>query len=145
MTEGTYLGGNILKRTLPTVQPTPVPAAGSPVLKRLMLPQGELAQICDGSEPFRYLAFIELKAGSARGNHYHNAKDEWVYLIRGSVSLEVQEVTGGPRESIPLIAGDLVRIPPGVAHALKVVESGQAVEFSSQRFDPEDIHRFPLS
>jgi len=142
MSETTLLGSKVTKRTLPLVQPPST--ADSPTLKRLMLPQGELAQFYDGEEGIRYIAQIELQAGSVRGNHYHKVKQEWVYMMSGEVTLIVEDLESKARETAPLVAGDLAFIQIGVAHALQVTKSGQAIEFSAARFDPADIYRHKL-
>src|SRR5438874_13447618 len=117
------LGGKVIKRTLPAVQPSSTP--DSRTLKRLMLPQGELAQFYDGDQGIRYIAQIELQAGSIRGNHYHKVKQEWVYLISGEVNLMVEDLESKAREAAVLQAGDLVFIKTGIVHALQVTKSGQ--------------------
>src|SRR3954454_18231893 len=95
-----YLGGKVLKRTLPVV---PAPSGpDAPILKRLLLAQGELAQFYDADEPIRYLAFIELRSGSVRGNHYHNTKEEWIYLIQGEVMLTLEDLQTQARETFPI-------------------------------------------
>ena len=142
MDELRLLAGKVTKRSLPVVKPPFGPEA--PDLKRLMLPQGELAQFFNGEQPIQYIAFIELQPGSARGNHYHKVKSEWVYLIRGTMRLLVQDVEVNACESITLNAGDLTFIQTGVAHALEPLEPGLAIEFSSARFDPADIYRFQV-
>jgi uncharacterized RmlC-like cupin family protein len=136
------LGGKVIKRTLPAVQPSSTP--DSRTLKRLMLPQGELAQFYDGDEGIRYIAQIELQAGSVRGNHYHKVKQEWVYVLSGEVTLVLEDLESKARESAPLLAGDLAFIQTGVIHALQVTKSGQAIEFSTSRFDPADTYRHKL-
>lgn len=143
MPETRLLNGKVLRQALPLFQLPLGPAA--PTLKRLLLPQGELAQFYDADEGMRYLAFIELLAGQVRGNHYHKVKEELVYIIRGEVWLSVADVNSQERASVVLQAGDLVVIRTGIAHAIRTVESGQAVEFSIARFDPADIHRYPLA
>jgi uncharacterized cupin superfamily protein len=143
MVESRFLTGKVIKRSLPEVQPPFGPEA--PELKRLMLPQGELAQFFNGQESIQYIAFIELQPGITRGNHYHKAKAEWVYLIRGTMRLLVQDVESNGRERIELRAGDLVFIQTGVAHALEPLEPGQAIEFSSARFDATDIYKFAVT
>ena len=142
MVEITLLGGKVTKRTLPLVDPPLNP--DSPTLKRLMLPQGELAQFYDGEEGVRYIAQIELQAGSVRGNHYHKVKQEWVYMMSGEVTLIVEDSESKARETALLVAGDLAFIQTGIAHALQVTKSGQAIEFSAARFDPADIYRHKL-
>ena len=136
------LSTKILKQSLPLVQPPSGP--DTPVLKRLALPQGELAQFFDGEEGIRYIAFIELRPGNPRGNHFHNHKEEWIYLVRGELSLIVEDVASKERAELPMVAGDLVKISTGVAHTLKIIQPGHAIEFSAQRFDAADIHRYVL-
>jgi mannose-6-phosphate isomerase-like protein (cupin superfamily) len=142
ISETRLLDGKVTKRTLPLVQPSSAP--DSRTLKRLLLPQGELAQFYDGDEGIRYIAQIELQAGSVRGNHYHKVKQEWVYIMSGEVTLVVENLESKARESTLLTVGDLVFIQTGVVHALQVTKSGQAIEFSTSRFDPADIYRHKL-
>ncbi len=143
MSESAFLNGKVLKRSLPTLQLPLGPEA--PLLKRLFFPQGELAQFYDAEEGIRYIAFIELVSGQVRGNHYHKVKEELVYVIRGEVLLKVADVASEERASVPLRTGDLALIQTGIAHAFQTVEPGQAIEFSTSRFDGADIHRFPLT
>ena len=136
------LSGKVTKRTLPVVRPSSTP--DSRTLKRLMLPQGELAQFYDGDEGIRYIAQIELQDGSVRGNHYHKMKHEWVYMMSGEVTLVLEDLESRTRETVSLLAGDLAFIQTCVVHALQVTKSGQAIEFSTSRFDPADIYRHKL-
>jgi mannose-6-phosphate isomerase-like protein (cupin superfamily) len=142
LAEISILAGRVTKRTLPLVQPSSTPDSRS--LKRLMLPQGELAQFYDGDDGIRYIAQIELQAGSVRGNHFHKVKQEWVYMMSGEVTLVVENLESKAREITLLTVGDLVFIQTGVVHALQVTKSGQAIEFSTSRFDPADIYRHKL-
>jgi hypothetical protein len=142
MPDSSFLNGKVLKRSLPELHLPLGPDA--PVLKRLMLPQGELAQFYDAEEGIRYLAFIELRPGQVRGNHYHKVKEELVYVIRGEVLLSVADIDSQACAFVELRTGDLAVIRISIAHSYRTVERGQAIEFSSSRFDPADIHRFPL-
>lgn len=141
--EATFLNGKVLKQSLPVLGLPLGPDA--PALKRLLMPQGELAQFYDAKEGIRYMAFIELLPGQARGNHYHKVKEELVYVIRGEVLLTVADIDSKARASVALQAGDLAVIRTGIAHAYRTVEPGQAIEFSIARFNPADIHRYPLA
>ena len=143
MAELTFLNGKVVKQSLSVLQVPLEPDA--PALRRLMLPQGELAQFYNAAEGMRYMAFIELLPGQVRGNHYHKAKEEWVYVIQGEVLLSVADVDSQASASVALRGGDLAMIQTGIAHALRPVEPGQAIEFSSARFDPADIYKFPLA
>jgi mannose-6-phosphate isomerase-like protein (cupin superfamily) len=133
-----FLAGRVTKTSLPVAEPG-VP--GAPLLKRLLLPQGALAQIYDGNEGMRYLAWLELRSGAVRGNHVHQRKHEYFYLIAGEVELVVQDGSTGERAGLNLVAGGLVYLAAGVAHAYRPLTGGEAVEFSPVRFDPADTVR----
>src|ERR1022692_3153407 len=122
MPDSSFLNGKVLKRSLPELHLPLGPDA--PVLKRLLLPQGELAQFYDAEEGIRYMACIELLPGHVRGNHYHKVKEELVYVIRGEVLLSVADVDSQGRASVELRAGDLAVIRTGIAHEFRTVESG---------------------
>jgi hypothetical protein len=143
MPESTFLNGKVLKRSLPVLQLPLGPDA--PDLKRLLLPQGELAQFYNADEGIRYMAFIELLSGQVRGNHYHKVKEELLYVIRGELLLSVANIDSKACASVALRAGDLAVIRTGIAHALRIAEPGQAIEFSRTRFDPADIHSYSLA
>jgi mannose-6-phosphate isomerase-like protein (cupin superfamily) len=68
-----------------------------------------------------------------------------LYVIQGEVLLLVTDVESKVQASVSLRAGDLAVIQTGVAHALRPVEPGQAIEFSATRFDPADIQPFRLA
>ncbi len=142
MAEIEYLAGKVVKRSLPVISGRPGPDA--PVLKRLLLAQGELAQVHDADEEIRYMAVIEARAGCVRGNHYHKIKQERIYVLRGELRVVVEEVATRARASVPLERGDLLLIPTGVAHALQTVQPGEAIEFGQVRFDAADIYPYPL-
>ena len=142
MNPGTsLLDGRVRLQSLPEFHGPAGPEA--PVMKRLLLEQGELAQVYDADEPMHYLACIELKAGGVRGNHYHRIKDEWVYVVRGELRLHVLNIESLEYATAPLRAGDLVWIRAGIAHALETLQPGFAIEFSGTRHDPADTHRHP--
>ncbi len=131
------LSGKVRLLSLPNVA-LPVPP-GTPLLKRLMLPQGELAQCHDGSRPIHYIACVELVPGTLRGNHFHRTKEEFVYVICGEVELHVQDIQSGALETVRLRAGDLVFIETSIAHVLKPVSVGRAIEYSEAPYDPGDV------
>jgi quercetin dioxygenase-like cupin family protein len=142
MDRAEFVHQKVVKWTLPAVQPG---EAMNEALKRVVLPQGELAQFYDAEEAIRYIASIELKEGTVRGNHYHEVKREYIYILSGELLLALEEVTSHAREQLRLQGGDLVLIQPGIAHALQVTQRGMAVEFSPDRFNPADTFRAELA
>ncbi len=143
MNPSEYLAGNVRKWSLPVISGRPGPDA--PALKRLMLAQGELAQVHDSDEGIRYLAVMEIRVGSDRGNHYHKVKEEWIYVLQGKLVVVCQDIQTSERASAPLERGDLLFIQTGIAHLLRILESGQAIEFSSARFNAADSFPFALT
>jgi quercetin dioxygenase-like cupin family protein len=136
-----FLDGRVRVVTLPELTPPLRPDA--PALKRLQLAQGELAQVCEGTEGMRYIALIEMKPGCARGNHYHKSKLEHAYVITGEVLLALRDISTGESAEVLLRAGSLARIAPMVGHVFIPDSAGWAIEFSPQAFDPADL--FPFS
>lgn len=113
----------------------------------MRLVQGELSQIYDGVCPEQgllYLATVQLLPGQVRGNHYHMAKREWLYLLYGSLKLILRERITGVRDELQATAGDRIYLAPGIEHALAPLETGYAVEFSPDTFDPTDTFRADL-
>ena len=131
-----------MKWSLPVISGRPGPDV--PTLKRLLLPQGELAQIHDSDEGVHYMAVVETLVGGVRGNHYHKVKEERIYLLQGELLLLAEDVQTNERVSVRLQTGDLLLIETGIAHVLRTVEPGHAIEFSQARFNPADIYPFPL-
>lgn len=142
MTERVLLGGRVRITSIPML--TAPTAADAPILKRLQLPQGELAQFYDGDEGMRYLAMIQLKPGTVRGNHYHLKKLEWVYVVAGRVEMALRERDGGEVVRLQAEGGDLARIDTGIVHAFRPLEEGLAIEFSPQRHEAQDTFRLPI-
>jgi mannose-6-phosphate isomerase-like protein (cupin superfamily) len=138
MSHDSAFGGRATRTSLPAVEPG---AVNQPPLKRLILLQGDLAQLYDADEGLRYLAWLELISGSVRGNHYHREKREFFYLISGRVDLVLEDPDSGARVKWQLASGDLVFLEPGIVHAYCPTADGQAVEFSPQRFRVEDTLR----
>jgi hypothetical protein len=148
----TWLDGRVAVLQVPHYA-GPSPATQRPGLKRLSLPQGDLIQFWDSPEGMRYIAAIQILPGKTRGNHFHRAKQETLYILEGKILLafalpESQEVSEPASALAPvqleLGQGALVRIQPGIAHALKGIEPGYAIEASPTMFDPSDATAFPL-
>ena len=97
-----FLKGKLIVYSLPAIQKhgkgvvagsEAAPKPGD--MKRLLLPHGELAQICSGEEEIRYIAYVELRTSGTRGNHYHEFKRESLYIISGEIRLWARDVDSG--------------------------------------------------
>ncbi|MFH1780766.1 MAG: cupin domain-containing protein [Candidatus Nealsonbacteria bacterium] len=105
--------------------------------KRLFLEKGELAQIYDSAKPIRHIAYIEFVKGKTRGGHYHK-RTEFFYIIRGGMLLKTVDIKTGHTLEKRVKEGDLIFLPPKIAHSFTAVKPGHVVEFSEKRFNPKD-------
>ena len=67
----------------------------------------------------RTFHLVSINPGATRGNHLHPGFTEWLYVFHHPGVLIWEEASGEVKER--LVAGDrtLIRIPPGIAHALR--------------------------
>ena len=142
MNETLFFNGRLLKRSLPLFKGPPPPHSVGP--RRLLLAQGELANFHDADEAIRYIAFLELRTGTIRGNHVHRIKLEHVYLFSGRLVVLAKDSQAEEVVTLQMQAGDLLTIQTGIAHAFKPVEAGYAVEFSPTRFNAGDTEKVAL-
>lgn len=143
MRDLTLFTGRLRRQGLPLLRPDS--GADPHALKRLLLPQGELAQFHDSAEGIRYIAALELKTKGLRGNHFHESKVEHVYMVRGRMRVIARDLDSDEEVEMELETGDLAVIQPRIAHAFRVLEEGAAIEFAPGRFDPTDIHPYSLT
>lgn len=68
-------------------------------------------------EVLRTCHLFSILPGHTRGNHYHPGHAEWLFTFHAA-GVFTWEAAGGIREK--LVSGDntLIRIPPGISHAL---------------------------
>jgi mannose-6-phosphate isomerase-like protein (cupin superfamily) len=130
--------GQVTRRSLPVYDGPPPPEA--PPLKRVRLGQGDIVQFHQGEVGMRYIAWVELKADGIRGNHYHLLKLEHLCLLAGEADLGLEDLETGERSVVRLKVGDLVVIPPRVAHAVRTVVPGHAVEFAPEPLADGDTY-----
>jgi hypothetical protein len=139
--DASFLGGKAIRRVLPVIS---APSPQMPLLKRLMLSQGELDQFYDAEQGIHYIVAIELRANCIRGNHFHRQKEEWVYVVQGGLIVEAVDTETNERASFTLGPGGLSIVRPGVAHAYRTTRPGLAIEFSPTRFSATDTHSYVL-
>lgn len=110
---------------------------------RLLLEKGELTKIYDGEEPVKYIAYVEFIPGKIRGGHYHD-RQEYFYIIRGEMEFELIDVDTKVAESAIVKEGDLIFLSSKIAHRIKTIKAGHAIEFSKNRFQLEDSTAYPF-
>ena len=71
----------------------------------------------DPREVLRTCHLFSIQPGHTRGNHYHPGHAEWLFTFHG-VGILVWEAAGEIRERQMAGNRTLIRIPPGISHAL---------------------------
>jgi len=124
-------------RQLPVLDAPPA----APILEgvRIRMPAGEAAPVFNGG-PWRFIAWLEFAAGTGawRGNHYHERKREYFYVIRGTLLGRFQDVDTGEYLEQELPEGTVIVIEPRLAHAFQGVGYAQCMECSPLVFDASD-------
>lgn len=67
----------------------------------------------------RTFHLVSIEPGQARGHHLHPGYEEWLYPFHGRVVFLWEEPPGQVRERVLGGRRTLVRIPPGVGHAVR--------------------------
>ena len=77
---------------------------------------------------------LHVNKGEALSLQYHERKDEYQYVIRGAVDVELG-VEGGELTTRRMQAGDTLHITPGTRHRITAVEDTDIVEISTPELD----------
>jgi len=77
---------------------------------------------------------IVVRAGHRLSLQYHEKKDESIYLHEGKALVEI-EGRDRSMESVILIPGQCIRIPPRTKHRIKAIEETTFFEVSTPELD----------
>ena len=97
------------------------------------------AHLIVNDAPLRRVALLSLAPDTGfRGSHVHHHKTEGFYVAAGRAKLEV--ACSATRETmvLELAEGDLVWMPPGVAHRIKALEPLTFVELTNRPYEKAD-------
>jgi dTDP-4-dehydrorhamnose 3,5-epimerase-like enzyme len=73
----------------------------------------------DSQDSLRTFHLISIAPGQVRGNHLHPGHREYLYTFHGAGVLLWADSAGAVQERLLTGRRTLVRIPPGLAHALR--------------------------
>ena len=77
---------------------------------------------------------LHVNKGEALSLQYHERKDEYQYVIRGAVDVELG-VEGGELTTRRMKVGDTLHITPGTRHRITAVQDTDIVEISTPELD----------
>ncbi|MBN8582494.1 MAG: cupin domain-containing protein [Anaerolineae bacterium] len=128
----------VFVRKLEVMEP-PLPKSGG----RVHNSSGEIAQIINDFE-IKYIAYIDFIEDSKtpRGNHYHQEKDEYLYIIKGKLKAIYVDIETEEREEFLFETGDIINTKPKCAHVYFPLEYTQLLEFSPNVYDPSDTRKY---
>lgn len=69
--------------------------------------------------------------------HFHMNKKETMWLMRGSLKIEMIDPENGEEYNVVLSPGDSVLIPPGQLHQIHALEESDLIEFSTMHEDSD--------
>ena len=83
----------------------------------------------------RYVGkILHIKRGASLSYQFHRKKDETIYVMRGTLELELAP-GGGRRGRHRLAPGDAVRIRPGDRHRMTAITTCDVLEASTPEVD----------
>ena len=89
------------------------------------------------------IGIVDFKVGNpVRGNHYHEVKDEYFFLLEGKVDGYFKEKGSEVVEHHIIESGTLIHIKPGCVHAFSAIENGYAIEYCSNMSEEIDGDSF---
>ena len=93
--------------------------------------RGTISDILYKTE-IHHAAVIESKRGGLiRGNHYHKATTQHIFVTKGSLRYWYQPSDkSAPVKSVLVSEYELVSTPPFEVHALEIIEPNQFIVFS---------------
>jgi mannose-6-phosphate isomerase len=77
---------------------------------------------------------LHIERGHQLSYQYHERKDETIYLLAGVLELEAA-TPDAPRQSMRLDPGQSFRIPAGMRHRMRAIETCEVLEVSTSELD----------
>ena len=83
------------------------------------------------------LKILKFDKAAEFSMHYHIIKDETWYVYSGTLLLEYFDLSNAKRQSLKLMPGSIVRIPPNTPHKLIALTNAEIFEVSTQHFETD--------
>lgn len=87
--------------------------------------RGFISRLVDNNNyPIKAILYIKSKAGSVRGNHYHNKDAHYIYCVSGKFRYFEKDMSKNKSKlkSVIIEPGDLVLSKPMVFHKMEFLE-----------------------
>jgi uncharacterized RmlC-like cupin family protein len=104
----------------------PAPGPATPGMER--------RQLLDHGD--RWVGWVRTDAGMAGGWHHHGERDSYIWVLRGSVTIEFGP---GGREHVTAVAGDFIFNPARMVHR-EITAPGDPAELFLVRVGPGPLN-----
>ena len=111
--------------------------------------RGAIYDLLDNGD-IKHIGMLTSKKGSVRGSHYHKIARQITYILSGKIELTLKDIDyeNAKPQIMIMEEGDIVDIPPMVAHSLKALEDTAFLVFTDrQRSDggyEDDTYRVEM-
>jgi UDP-2-acetamido-2,6-beta-L-arabino-hexul-4-ose reductase len=111
-------------------------------------PRGILVQNEYGfvSQNMKHFLVSFSKPGIIRGNHYHERKREWFYVIQGKMKLYVMDLKTKEKDEIIIDSNspELVEMEPSIVHTIENIGQDDLIFLGivNEAFDPKNPDTF---
>jgi len=76
-----------------------------------------------------FVSYTHSKSSTTRGNHYHNYKNEWFFILQGKINLKVKDLKSNKTEEY-VFTDELkkfIHIKPKVAHSFRNIGKNELI------------------
>ncbi|MFC2163305.1 WxcM-like domain-containing protein [Candidatus Altiarchaeota archaeon] len=86
--------------------------------------------------------YVEAAGGKTLGGHYHKSTRELIFITKGVVEVEMQNVSTREKKEFYARKRDYFIIEPGWRHTIRTKTRVSFVQMLSEKYDPKkpDIH-----
>lgn len=89
--------------------------------------------------------YIQSKAGSIRGGHYHKQTTELFFIIDGLIHVTISNLQGDVQKSVDVSKGDIFIVDPFEVHTFQVLKDSRWLNALSCPMDAKNPDFFYVS
>lgn len=94
----------------------------------------------------KHVSVITCRKGAVRGNHFHKAETQYLYVLSGTFRSVTKDVNTEEYHAAIVKPGHLITTPAFVAHKLVALSNGVLVQISTApRIAMEHTDTFPYA
>lgn len=81
----------------------------------------------------KHVGLLTARKGDIRANHYHNKQSQFNYIISGRIKVTTWDFDMQSEKTVSILEkGDLIEIPPKVAHIFEFLEASVFLDLTTE-------------